>query len=87
MIAESILILTILAAVFITGASFGQMLMRIRLAKLEKSNLELEQKRILDLKRAINSKAIIVERKRPSPFEQAIKDEIDEILGDIESSG
>ena len=86
MISETILILTILAAVFITGASLGQLLLRLRLAKLERMNLEMEQKRILDLKKAINSRAIIIERRRPSKFEQEVQDEIDEILGDIENS-
>ena len=86
MISESILILTILAAVFITGASLGQLLLRLRLAKLERMNLEMEQKRIVDLKKAINSRAIIIERRRPTKFEQEVQDEIDEILGDIENS-
>ena len=86
MISETILILTILAAVFITGASLGQLLLRIRLAKLERMNLEMEQKRIVDLKKAINSRAIIIERRRPTKFEQEAQDEIDEILGDIENS-
>jgi len=86
MISETILILTILAAVFITGASLVQLLLRIRLAKLERMNLEMEQKRIVDLKKAINSRAIIIERRRPTKFEQEVQDEIDEILGDIENS-
>jgi hypothetical protein len=86
MISETILILTILAAVFITGASLGQLLLRIRLAKLERMNLEMEQKRIVDLKKAINSRAIIIERRRPTKFEQEVQDEIDEILGDIENN-
>jgi hypothetical protein len=86
MISETILIITILAAVFITGASMGQLLLRIRLARLEKMNLEMEQKRIVDLKKAINQRAIIIERRRPTKFEQEVQDEIDEILGDIENS-
>jgi len=86
MISETILILTILAAVFVTGASVGQLLLRIRLAKLEKVNLEMEQKRITDLKKAINSRAIILDRQKASKFEQEVQDEIDEILGDIENS-
>jgi hypothetical protein len=85
-ISTAILMLTILAAVFITGASLGQLLLRIRLAKLERMNLEMEQKRIVDLKKAINSRAIIIERRRPSKFEQEVQDEIDEILGDIENN-
>jgi len=86
MISETILILTILAAVFVTGASVGQLLLRIRLAKMEKVNLEMEQKRITDLKKAINSRAIILDRQKASKFEQEVQDEIDEILGDIENS-
>lgn len=85
-ISTAILMLTILAAVFITGASLGQLLLRIRLAKMERMNLEMEQKRIVDLKKAINSRAIIIERRRPSKFEQEVQDEIDEILGDIENN-
>ncbi len=86
MISETVLVLTILAAVFITGASLGQLVLRIRLTKMERVNLELEQKRMLDLKKAINSRAIIIERRRPTKFEQEVQDEIDEILGDIENS-
>ncbi len=87
MISETILILTILAAVFITGASLGQLLLRIRLAKLERMNLELEQKRMHDLKHAINQRAIIIERRRSiNRFEEEVRDEIDEILGDIENN-
>jgi hypothetical protein len=86
MISETILILTILAAVFITGASLGQLILRLRLAKMERMNLELEQKRIVDLKKAINARAILIERRRPTRFEQEVQDEIDEILGDIENS-
>ena len=85
MISETILILTILAAVFITGASLGQLLLRIRLAKIERINLDLEQKRITDLKRAINSRAILIERRRSMGRHEETRDEIDEILGDIEN--
>ena len=86
MISETVLVLTILAAVFITGASLGQLVLRIRLTKLERVNLELEQKRMGELKKALNSRAIIIERRRPTKFEQEVQDEIDEILGDIENS-
>ncbi len=86
MISDSILIITILAAVFVTGASIGQLLLRIRLANLERKNLEMENKRMVELKRAINSRAFIVDRRKPSKFEQEVQDEIDEILGDIENS-
>ena len=86
MISESILILTILAAVFITGASLGQLLLRIRLAKMERMNMEIEQKRLSELKKAIHSRAVIVEQGPPNRFERAVRNEIDEILGDIENT-
>jgi hypothetical protein len=86
MISESILVLTILAAVFITGASLGQLLLRIRLVKLERMNMELEQRRLSELKKAIRSRAIIVEHRNPGQYEREIKSEIDEILGDIENT-
>ncbi len=86
MISETLLILTILAAVFITGASVGQLMLRLRLARMERTNLELEQKRVVDLKKAINARAIIIERRQPTRFELDVQEEIDEILGDIENS-
>jgi hypothetical protein len=86
MISETLLILTILAAVFITGASVGQLMLRLRLARMERTNLEMEQKRVVDLKKAINARAIIIERRQPTRFEQDVQEEIDEILGDIENS-
>ena len=86
MISESILILTILAAVFITGASLGQLLLRIRLAKLERMNMEIEQKRLSDLKKAIHSRAVIIEQGSPTRFEREVRNEIDDILGDIEKT-
>ncbi len=85
MISESILILTILAAVFIAGASFGQMILRLRLAKLERANIEAEQKRLAELKKAIHTRAIIIDKRTANRFEQEVRDEIDEILGDIEN--
>ncbi len=85
MISESILVLTILAAVFITGASMGQLILRIRLVKLERLNLEIERKRLAELKKTMNSRAIIIEHRAPGRYERAVKEEIDEILGDLEN--
>ncbi len=86
MIPESMFILAVLAAVFLAGASLGQLLLRLRLTKLERSNMELENKRLSALKKAIHSRAIIIEHRGPSQFEREVRDEIDEILGDIENS-
>ena len=86
MIPESMFIVAVLAAVFLAGASLGQLLLRLRLAKLERSNMELENRRLSALKKAIHSRAIIIEHRGPSQFEREVRDEIDEILGDIENS-
>ena len=86
MIPESIFILAVLAAVFLAGASLGQLLLRLRLAKLERSNMEIENKRLTALKKAIHSRAIIIEHRGPGPSEREVRDEIDEILGDIENT-
>lgn len=86
MIPESLFILAILTAVFLAGASLGQLLLRLRLAKAERANMEIEQKSLSALKKAIHSRAIIIEHRGPSQFEREVRDEIDEILGDIENS-
>lgn len=85
LIPETILILTVLGAVFVAGASVGQLLLRVKLAKMERENLELEKKRMADLRRTIKARAIFIERKGPNRLDQAVRDEIDEILGDIEN--
>ena len=86
MIPESVFILAVLAAVFLAGASLGQLLLRLRLARLERSNLEIEKKRLSALKKAIHSRAFIIEHRGPSQFERDVRDEIEEILGDIENT-
>jgi hypothetical protein len=86
MIPESVFILAVLAAVFLAGASLGQLLLRLRLARLERSNLEIENQRLSALKKAIHSRAIIIEHRGPSQFERDVRDEIEEILGDIENT-
>ena len=86
MIPESMFILAVLAAVFLAGASLGQLLLRLRLAKVERTNMELENKRLSALKKAIHSRAIIIEHRGPNQFEREVRDEIDEILGDIENT-
>jgi hypothetical protein len=86
MISESLFVLAILTAVFLAGASLGQLLLRVRLAKLERANMEIEQKSLSALKKAIHSRAIIIEHRGNNEFEREVRDEIDEILGDIENS-
>ena len=86
MIPESMFILAVLASVFLAGASLGQLLLRMRLAKMERANMEMEQKKISVLEKAMHSRAIIIEHRVPNQFEREVRDEIDEILGDIENT-
>ena len=86
MIPESVFILLVLAAVFLAGASVGQLLLRLRLARWEKANFEIEQQKLSSLKKAIHSRAIIIEHRAPNQFEREVRDEIDEILGEIENT-
>ena len=86
MIPESVFILLVLAAVFLAGATVGQLLLRLRLARWEKANMEIEQKKLSALKKAIHSRAIIIEHHLPNQFEREVRDEIDEILGKIENT-
>jgi Mg2+ and Co2+ transporter CorA len=86
MIPESMFILGVLAAVFLAGASLGQLLLRLRLAKLERANMELENKKLSSLKRVLHSRAIIIEHRGTRQYDREVRDEIDEILGDIENT-
>ena len=84
MISETVLILTIVSAVFITGVSFGQILLRIRLVRMEKQNLELEHKRLIELKRVIQIRTPETEADS-GRFNQEVRNEIENLLGDIEN--
>lgn len=86
MIQETFSILVVLSAVFVAGASVGQLWLRHRLATLQKANLELETKRLSVLKKAFHSSSIIIEHRGPKEFEREVRDEIEEILGEIENS-
>ena len=81
---SQIFVLSILvAAIFLLGASVGQLLLRIRLEKLESLNLQMDEKRLTLLTQAIDSKAIIVEH-RGVRFEREVRDQINEMISEIE---
>lgn len=85
MFSQAFILFTLIAAVFLLGASVGQLLLRVRLEKLERVNLQLDQKRLATLSKALNGKAIVVER-RGARYERDVRDEIDAMIHEIENS-
>ncbi len=85
MISETLLLLMLLASVFLAGAAVGQLVFRYRLAKLERSNLILEQKRLDELKSMLKSKALVIERHHARNFEQEVRAQIDDLFKDLDN--
>ena len=83
MFSQIFVLSVLIAAVFLLGASVGQLLLRIRLEKLERINLELDEKRLAMLTEAIDSRSIIVEH-RGVRFEREVRDQINEMINEIE---
>ncbi|MFC1585376.1 hypothetical protein ACFL5V_07505 [Fibrobacterota bacterium] len=88
MISESLIIMILVSLVFLSGTYVGQLIFKIRLAKLEKENLMLGQKRMSDLKNLLSTKSHSSGRRKKhhssSAMDRAVRDEIDDILGEIE---
>lgn len=80
---QSLLLFVLLAAVFLAGASVGQLLLRIRLARLERINMRLDQRRLNALARAWQSR-VAAGAHDESVFESAVRSEIDSIVTEIE---
>jgi hypothetical protein len=83
MFSQIFVLSVLIAAVFLLGASVGQLLLRIRLEKLERINLELDEKRLAMLTEAIDSRSIIVEH-RGVRFEREVRDQINDMINEIE---
>ncbi len=83
MFSQIFVLSVIIGSVFLLGASVGQLLLRIRLEKLERVNLQLDEKRLAKLTEAIDSGTIIVEH-RGVRFEREVRDQIDEMINEIE---
>ena len=83
MFSQIFVVFVLITAVFLLGASMGQLLLRIRLEKLESLNLQLDEKRLSVLTKAIDSNAIIVEH-RGVRFEREVRDQINEMISEIE---
>jgi hypothetical protein len=84
MFSQTFILIALIAGVFLMGASVGQLLLRIRLEKLEALNLQLDEKRLNLLTQAIDSRAIIVEH-RGARFEREVRDEINDMISEIEN--
>jgi hypothetical protein len=83
MLSQIFVLSVLVAAVFLLGASVGQLLLRIRLEKLENLNLQLEERRLNRLSQALDSGSIIVER-GGLRFERDVRDEINDMISEIE---
>ncbi len=84
-LSETLFILLIIGTVFLSGAAVGQLVLRVKLARLEKTNLELEQRRVAELKKVIQARSIVMEKRPPTRFEQSVRDEIDDMLGESDN--
>jgi hypothetical protein len=77
----------LIAAVFLAGASIGQLLLRVRLSRLERINRKLDQKRLDAFARALSSRAIhLTHAGEDKGFEKRVRHEIDSILTEIEKN-
>jgi len=85
MFSQAFILFTLIGAVFLLGASVGQLLLRIRLEKMESVNLRLDQKRLATLSKALGGRAIVVER-RGARYERDVRDEIDAMISEIENT-
>ncbi len=81
---QALILFVLIAAVFLAGASVGQLLLRIRLARLERINMRLDQRRLNALARAWQSRAALGEQ--DVAFEIEVRDEIETILTEIEQA-
>jgi hypothetical protein len=91
MISESLTILILISLIFLSGTYLGQLIFKIRLAKLERENLMLGHKRMMELKELLGSKPLSSGKSRSRSsshsrieVDKAVRDEIDDILGEIE---
>jgi uncharacterized membrane-anchored protein YhcB (DUF1043 family) len=84
MFSQIFILFALVAAIFLVGVSVGQLLLRLKLEKLEALNLQRDEERLEALTRAMDSRAIVVEQ-RGENFERTIRNEINEIISGIEN--
>ncbi len=81
---QTFLAFVLIAAVFLAGAAIGQLLLRVHLARLERINRRLDQKRLDAFTRALRTR-VATERQGDDPgFEHRVRHEIEAILMEIE---
>lgn len=85
MFSQAFILFALIAAVFLLGASVGQLILRLRLERQERANLELDRKRIAALSEALDGRALVIER-RGARFEREVREEIDAMIREIENS-
>lgn len=83
---QALLVFVMLSAVFLAGVSMGGLMMRARLARLERINMRLDQRRLNALAKAWQSRAAAL---APMTHEEAVyasnvREEIDSILTELE---
>jgi hypothetical protein len=84
---QTFIAFVLIAAVFLAGASIGQLLLRVRLSRLERINRRLDQKRLDAFARALNSRAAHLSQAGDDKgFERLVRHEIDSILTEIEKN-
>ncbi len=82
---QTFLAFVLIAAVFLAGASIGQLLLRVRLARMERINRRLEQRRFDAFTRALHSRAAAARESGPG-FEHQVRHEIEAILMELEKN-
>lgn len=81
---HTVLSFVLLAAVFLAGATLGQMLLRVRLARLERINMLVDQRRLRTLARAWESRSRALGTGNETRYEHEVRTEIDTILAELE---
>jgi hypothetical protein len=82
---HTLVLFVLISAVFLAGASVGHLLLRIRLTRLERINMRLDQRRLNALARAWQSRAT-APAEYDAVFTREVRDEIDTILTEIEKA-
>ncbi len=83
---ETWTIILLFCLVFLSGTFVGQLMLKIKLTRLENDNLKLENKKIQDLKDLLQSRSHRRHHHKSSSssYDRSVKDEIDDLLSDIE---
>lgn len=81
---QTLLVFVMLSAVFLAGVSVGRLMLRVRLARLERINMRLDQRRLNTLAKAWQSRAAAAVSEAEAHYASNVRDEIDSILTELE---